>query len=133
MTEPFAMVRMTTKDIIYLASQWENSPGSGPGSYKQFWKACLEAGAYVPVNDQSDYYWFHPEKLGAAGEMLKNGTDAYIAAGKQNTEASNVTCLWHRKKMHDGRHADDSICGRPPRTRTTATEPASSRRGGRTA
>src|SRR5579872_5427875 len=67
MAEPFAMVRMTTEDIINAAGQWENSPGSGPGSYKHYWNACLEAGAYVRVNDVADYYWFHPEKLSGLG------------------------------------------------------------------
>lgn len=146
MAEPFAMVRMTTEDIINAAGQWENSPGSGPGSYKHYWNACLEAGAYVRVNDVADYYWFHPEKLAAAWELLKTGTDAYTADGERNADASNVTCMWHRKKLAkaaepkfkiDARHADDSICSKPRPSRQPAqnatTTTTAARPGGRSA
>ena len=146
MTEPFAMVRMTTRDINAMADQWENSPGAGPGSYTHYWEACLEAGAYVRVNDVAEYYHFHPEKLAAAWEMLSKGTDAYTVAGKQAAEASNITCIWHRKKLKkaaepkfkmDARHADDSICSKPRPSRQpaqkTATTTTAARPGGRSA
>jgi hypothetical protein len=137
MPEPFALVRMTTKDILAMADQWENSPGAGPGSYAHYWRACLEAGAYVPAGSpDSGYYYFHPEKLAAAWEMLRDGTDAYTMAGKQAAQASNVTCMWHRKKLAraaepkfkiDVRHADDSVCTAPRAARQPArktTQPA---------
>jgi hypothetical protein len=147
MTQPFAMVRMTTRDINAMADQWENSPGGGPGSYEHYWQACLQAGAYVPVNDQdTGYYYFHPEKLARAWELLSTGTDAYTLAGKQAAKASNVTCMWHRKALKkgatpqfkmDARHADDSICTKPRPSRQpaqkTATTTTAARPGGRSA
>lgn len=143
MTQPFAMVRMTTRDINAMADQWENSPGGGPGSYTHWWQACLEAGAYVPVNDRdTGYYYFHPGKLATAWELLRTGADAYTVAGQQAAKASNVTCIWHRKKLKkaaepkfkmDARHADDSICTTPRPSRQTATTATAARPGGRSA
>src|SRR5579859_3995781 len=112
-----------------IAKSWTGTPERGAGSFMAWWRACLEAGVYVPVEHvdarelRAGMYEFHPEKWPVAQQMLKDGTDAYtaamtmqqarIAAEKAVKEASNVTCLWHREKMHDGRHIDDTICRRP--------------------
>ena len=123
MPEPFALVRMTTRDINAMADMWENSPGAGPGSYTHYWRAMLEAGAYVQVGKpECGYYEFHPEKLATAWELLRTGTDAYTREGERAAKDSNVTCIWHRKPLSQGakpglkidaRHADDSICYKP--------------------
>jgi hypothetical protein len=126
-------------DPDLIAKTWTGTPERGPGSFWAYWNACLEAGVYVRVGpwaayDQPGVFEFHPDKWPLAQQMLKDGTDAYSAtcamaqakaqADREMREASNITCMWHRKKLFEGKHSDHTPCIKPPIARSAPTRPA---------
>jgi hypothetical protein len=131
-------------DPDLIAQSWIGTPERGAGSFTAWWRACLEAKVYVPAKGMPGMYEFDPDQWPVAQDMLKNGTDAYTAqsaryaaikaAEQAEKDASNITCLWHRQKLQDGRHIDDSPCRRPAAGKALQqTSETAARPGGRSA
>jgi hypothetical protein len=96
----------------YIEQAWEYGL-TGAEGFTRFFQACTAAGFCVPAEGSPGQYELNPENWPAAREAIGEGLDKWAkammtgAAVRQEKEASNVICLEHRKKLHNGEHVND--------------------------